>query len=189
MTLNTPRGYTYPEYTDPADFPAQIQDFATDVDLDITNNLETPITEALDAPSVRAFKAAGGQAVAVNTNVTITFTTETYDNDNMFNVGVSTTNVVVNTPGIYFLSGSVNLAPTGAAGGAAALILASTGGVVPNPVGVSHNLDNDKDTSLSCMTLHRVAVVPETITMFVRHNHANPLTAAAAQLTATRISR
>lgn len=188
MLTTANRGYSYPEYTDPADFPTQIQDLATDVDLDLRNNLDLPTVAAVDAPSARVFRDVGTQAVAANTNVTLSYgPLATYDNDGMYNSGVSTTNLVINTPGVYLMTGSVNISADGAAGGAATLILMSSGGVVTNPVGTSRNLDNNQPTSLSCTTLHQVLVAPETITMITRHNHGAALNASIAQLTVTRI--
>lgn len=188
MATTPNRGYSYPEYTDPADFPTQVQDFATDVDTDLANNLRDPALLALDAPSVRAFRSVGTQNIPANVNTTLQYDlTPTYDNDNMYDGAVSLTNITVQTPGTYLITGSVNLGQTGVAGGAAALIVMSSGGVVQNPVGDSREIDNDKPTSISCTTLHNVAVVPETITMFVRHNHANPLGATIAQISMTRI--
>jgi hypothetical protein len=188
--LTTPnRGYSYPEYTDPANFPTQIQDLATDVDLDVTNNLDVALDEALDQPSCRVFRDVGTQIIPAGANTTLTYSAvPTYDNNLFFDFAISPSNVVVRTPGVYLMTGSVNLAPSGAAGGAAALIMASTGGVIANPVGVSRNLDDNQTTSLSCTTLHNVGTVPETITMFVRHNHGASLNASFAQLSLTRIS-
>lgn len=189
MTLNTPnRNYPYPQYGDLANFPAQQQAFATAVDTDINTNLEVPLTEALDEPSARASRPLGTQAVANATNVTLTYTVEDYDNDAIINLGGSTTNLVIQTPGVYLLTGSVNFTPDGAAGGAAALIIQSSAGTVPNPGGSSRNLDNDKDTSLTCTTLHNVPVAPETLTLFVRHNHGASLNVSIAQFTVTRIA-
>lgn len=189
MTLNTPnRNYPYPEYTDANNVPSQLQALATAVDNDLLNFLETPTNERLDTPSVRVTRSVGTQAVAANVNVIMQYDPiETYDNDGMYNSGVSNTNVVINTAGTYLLTGSVNLAPTGAAGGSVALIVMSTSGTTPNPVGVSRPIDNDKATSLSCTTLHR-ANAAEVLTLIVRHNHANPLTASGAQFAATRIA-
>lgn len=189
MTMNTPnRAYPYPEYVNPANFPAQDQTLATAIDTDLDTNLRDPIVQALDEPSARASRPAGTQAVANATNVTVSYTTENYDNNAIVNLGASATDFVIQTPGTYLLTGSVNVTPDGAAGGSAALIMQSSAGVVPNPVGTSRQLDNDKDTSLSCTTLHRVAVAPETITQFVRHNHGAALNISIAQLTVTRIS-
>jgi len=189
MTLNTPnRGYPYPEYTDANNVPSQLQALATAVDNDLLNFLETPITERLDTPSVRVTRSVGTQAVAANVNVVMQYDPiETYDNDNMYNSGVSNTNIVVNTTGTYLLTGSVNLAPTGVAGGSVALIVMSSGATTPNPVGASRPLDNDKATSISVTTLHR-ANAAEILTLIVRHNHGGALTASGAQFAATRIA-
>lgn len=185
-TLN--RNYPYPEYVDLANFPAQSQALAGAIDTDLSINLEVPSDEAREASSVRAFRGTGTQVIPTGANTTLAYDlAETYDNDNMYNGGVSLTNITVQTVGTYLLSGSVNLAPDGSATGSAALIVQSTGPVT-NPVGVSRPLDDLRFTSLSCTTLHRVAVVPETLTLFVRHNHGANLTASIAQITATRIS-
>ena len=64
MPANTPRGYTYPLYTDPADFPAQVQDFAQDVDVDV-QALATTVTNALNSPSARVTETAN-QAITQN---------------------------------------------------------------------------------------------------------------------------
>ena len=150
VTIN--RGYPYPEYSDPADFPAQSQALATAIDTDLFNNLETPVNEAFDEPSVRAFRGTGTQVIPTGANTTLAYDlVETYDNDNMYNGGVSLTNITVQTVGTYILSGSVNLAPDGSATGSAALIVTSTGPVL-NPVGVSRPLDDLRFTSLSCTT-------------------------------------
>ncbi|MGW0034666.1 hypothetical protein ACWDXD_33235 [Streptomyces sp. NPDC003314] len=184
----TSRGYSYPAYTDLTNFPAQIQDLALDIDADVTANLQSGAAAALNMPSCRVARTSGSQAIANNTNVTLTYTTETYDSGAFFNIGTSATNLVVQTPGVYLLAGSVNIAPDGSATGAAALIMASSAGLVPNPIGVSRNLDNDKHTSLACTTLHYVPVAGEILTMLVRHNHGASLNAEIAQFTVTRIA-
>lgn len=186
---NTPnRNYPYPDYADPANAPTQIQNFATAVDADHLANLDTPYTAAVDYPSCRVSRPIGTTSVPANTNTTLTFTVEDYDNDNMANLGVSNTNVIVNTPGVYLIGCSTNAQPTGVAGGAAALILMSSGGVVQNPIGTSRELHATLDTSLSGTTIHRVAVVPETLTIFARHNHGGAVLFGISQLSVTRIS-
>jgi hypothetical protein len=188
MSGTTPlRSYPYPTYGDPASFPSQQAAFATAVDTDL-QALKVSIDEALDEPSARASRPAGTQAIATGVNVTVSYTTEDYDNDGIVNLGGSSTDFVIQTPGTYLLTGSVNMQPDASSTGSAALIMQSSVGTVPNPVGTSRRLDNDKDTSLSCTTLHRVPTAPETITMFVRHNHGVSLNASIAQLTVTRIS-
>lgn len=178
--------YPFPTYGDPANFPQQQQLFASAVDNDL-QVLKQAIDLALDEPSARASRPAGTQVVATGTNVTVSYSTEDYDNNAIVNLGGSATDFVISTPGIYLLTGSVNVQPDGSATGAAALIMQSSAGTTPNPVGTSRQLDNDKDTSLSCTTLHRVPTAPETINMFVRHNHGANLNISIAQLTVTRI--
>lgn len=185
--FTTNRNYPYPEYTDAADFPAQDQALATAIDTDLQNNLAVPVAEALDAPSARASRPAGSQAAGTGVNVTLSYTTENYDNDNIVDLGVSATNFTIQSAGVYLLTGSVNAQPDGSATGAIALIMQSSLGTVPNPVGTSRNLDNDKDTSLTCTTLHQAAA-GEVLTLFVRHNHGASLNMSIAQFTVTRIA-
>lgn len=187
MTSTTPRGYEYPEYADTQNFPTQMQALAEDVDNDVYNNLYLPITLAQDEPSVRVVQN-GAQVVAQNVNVTLTYDTEFYDNDSMANLGVNNTQVTVNTPGIYLISGAIRVSPSGSAGGAVALTLMSSGALIANPVGVSRALDNDKITAISYTTLHYVPTVPETFTQFARHNHSVGLSMTGAQMTFTRIA-
>jgi hypothetical protein len=188
MTATTSRGYPFPEYDDANSFPAQDQALATAIDTDLDMNLRDPIVLALDEPSARASRPAGTQAIANNTDVALSYTTENYDNNGMINLAGSATNVVIQTTGTYLISGSANAQPDTSATGALALVLTSSGGVTLNPGGSSRDLDNDKDTSVSITTLHRVTVVPETITLVARHNHGASLNVSIAQLTVTRIS-
>lgn len=188
MPGSTPnRGYPYPLYSETQDFPAQMQALALAVDTDVKNNLEDPIALALDQPSVRIVRDASSQAIAANVNVTLTYNLEIYDNDGMADVFVNNTTITINTPGIYLISGAVRIDADTTAGGAAALILMSSGAFT-NPVGISRSLDNDKNTSLSYTTLHRVPTAGETLTQFVRHNHALALPALGANFSATRIT-
>lgn len=189
MALNTPnRGYPYPQYGDVNNAPTQIQAFATAVDTDMFNNIRAPRLEAEGYSSCRVIRDVGTQAIANNTSVTLTYTVETYDNDGMANLGVNNTIVTITTPGVYLLGGSVNMQPDGSATGAAALIFASNGGVVQNPVGSSRDLHATRQTSISGTTLHQVLVGGEQISMFVRHNHGAGLNATLAQLSVTRIA-
>ena len=100
MPQNTPRGYTYPLYTDPRDFPAQIQDLATDIDTDVAAQLALQ-TNHLDEPSARV-SANAALAIASNTDVTLTWATEEYDNAGLFVIG-SPTIFTVNELGLYWI--------------------------------------------------------------------------------------
>lgn len=184
---NTPnRGYPYPDYADPANFPADHAALALAVDADL-NAIFTARDAAYDQPSARAIRSGGVLAVPANVNTTVVYNSETYDNDGIFDLAAPTA-MVIQTPGVYFVSGSITMAPSGAAGGAVALIAASTGALLANPFGVSRELDNDRETSLSYTTLHYVPAAPETLTQFVRHNHGAGLSLTNAQFTVTRIA-
>lgn len=111
MPQNTPRGYTYPLYGDPANFPAQMQDFAQDVDTDVQAQA-TRISGALNRPSARC-SATANQAIAANTNVFATFATEDYDNAAMVNLGVNNDRITFTSTGIYLVTAEVNWVPNG----------------------------------------------------------------------------
>lgn len=100
MPQNTTRGYTYPLYTDPMDFPAQIQDLATDIDTDM-QSLVNRITAARNYAACHIVASGINQAVPVNTDVACTFATELYDNTGMVNLGVSNTTVTFTQTGLY----------------------------------------------------------------------------------------
>jgi hypothetical protein len=100
MPLNTSRGYTYPVYTDAANFPAQIQDLAQDIDTDM-DSLFDRVTAGYNMAAVHLNASLVNQAVPANTDTAATFTTELYDNTGMANLGVSTTTVTFTQTGLY----------------------------------------------------------------------------------------
>lgn len=70
MPQNTPnRAYTYPCYSDPVNFPAQMQEFATDVDTDV-DTLVDQITTVPARTSALIFRVAA-LSVPNNTATTI----------------------------------------------------------------------------------------------------------------------
>lgn len=186
MAQTPNRLYDYPAYADTQNFPAQIQALATDIDTDLDVNVSDPITLELNAPSAQVLQAST-QVVAPNVDTTLTYNTELVDNNGMVNLGVSNTQVIVQTPGIYLITGGVNVAFSGSSGGAFALLLKSTGAIL-DLVGESRALDADKPTSIGYVTLHYVPTVPETLTLVGRHNHPVNLTTSGAQMVVTRIA-
>lgn len=127
MPANTPRGYPYPLYTDPADFPAQSLAFATAVDTDVQAQV-TSINDALASPSA-AISATANQAIASATATFATFATEDYDNAAMGNLGVNNDRLTITEAGLYLVSASVLFASNGSsAGGRALRIVASVFG-------------------------------------------------------------
>src|SRR5688500_19387246 len=154
MPANTPRGYTYPLYGDLANPPAQIQDFAQDVDTDV-EALVTRQTGALNRASVRV-SATANQAITQNTITFLTWATEEYDNAAMANLGVNNDRLTFTETGIYLVTAEVNFASNGNA-----TVLGRSGIFEPN-------LSADKghqslrgaqsmDTELSLTILYQVA--------------------------------
>ena len=126
MPANTPRGYPYPLYTDLNAFPAQIQALATAVDADM-DALWDRLIAGYNQPAVYV-RGTGNQAIANNTGVTATYTTEVYDNAGMFTIGTSATNVNILTSGVYIVTGRVSYTANGAAlAGARQISLVSSG--------------------------------------------------------------
>jgi hypothetical protein len=113
MTLTTPRGYPYAEYTDPMNPAGNIQALATAVDTDM-QTLYDRVNAGKHQPTcyLRApFTTL--QAVAANTNVLATYTTEVVDTDNMANLGTSNTTINITQTGIYLVTGTITLSSPG----------------------------------------------------------------------------
>lgn len=101
MPQNTPRGYTYPCYSDPTAFPTQMQDLAQDIDLDVQGIIDNIDDARNDPPGARA-SASANLAIAAGGTTTLTFTTEEYDNAAMFTPGGSVFTATVE--GLYLVS-------------------------------------------------------------------------------------
>lgn len=111
MPQNTSRGYTYPLYGDPVNFPAQIQDLATDIDTDM-DLLWDRVTSGYNQAACRA-RGTAAQAIAANTDVAANYAEEMYDNAGMINLGTSTTTISVTQTGLYIASARVNFNSNG----------------------------------------------------------------------------
>lgn len=113
MTVTTPRGYPTPDYTDPMSPRTQIQALATAVDTDV-QNLYSRVNAGKHQPTCYLSAPFSTlQAVAANTNVTATYTTEVVDTDNMANLGTSNTTINITQTGIYLVSGSISIGSPG----------------------------------------------------------------------------
>lgn len=171
MPQNTTRGYTYPLYTDPHNFPADMLDLATDVDTDVQNQINAQ-TSALDQPCA-SVSASAALAIASNTDVTLTFATEDYDNAGLWVIG-SPTIFTVNELGIYFIEAdalwSGNTDST--LSGVSLRIVSSVGGVRARD-DIRRGVDSTPDSQEArshVHTLHEVTAVGETISVVARHN-------------------
>ena len=186
MPANTPRGYTYPLYTDPANFPAQVQDFATDVDADVQAIVNSANTALTAAPSVR-ISATANQAIAANTNVIVTWATEEYDNAAMGNLGVNNERITFTSTGYYIISAEVNFAPNGNAtvNGRSGLLL-YTGGAAGDAAYRVRGAQS-MDVEWGVTTLARVTSLPAFVQVQVRQESGASLNISARSFTATKV--
>ena len=129
MPQNTSRGYTYPTYGDPADFPAQIQELATDIDTDM-DSLFDRLVNGYNMAAARVRSTGINQAVAVNTDVDATYAEELYDNQGMVNLGVSNTTLTFTQTGLYIASARVTFSSNGNATVNSRQVTISTSGVL-----------------------------------------------------------
>lgn len=98
----------YPLYTELANPPAQIKALAEATD-DALVATEALIASIVARKAARASRVTN-QSIPNNTVTLATYTTEDFDNDNMINLAGSTTNVVVQTAGLYLVTGSATWA-------------------------------------------------------------------------------
>lgn len=171
MPANTPRGYSYPLYTDAHNFPAAIQDLAQDIDVDVAAQLALQ-TNYLDQPSARVSSNVV-QAIASNTDVTLTWATEEYDNAGLWVAG-SPAIFTVNELGIYWIEAwaefSANADST--TSGAMLRIVSSAFGTRAAH-GPRRGINSTPDSiaiQVHVGTLHEITVVGETISVVGRHN-------------------
>jgi hypothetical protein len=117
----------YPLYTEAANVPTQMQNLATDINTGLTtvNNLITLATQRRRAVARRTASVS----IPNNAFTTVTFTAESFDNDNMINLGTDATAITVNTSGLYLLIGRNNWAANATGSRAFRFIL--NGGLVP----------------------------------------------------------
>lgn len=185
MTANTPRGYTYPLYGDPANFPAQVQDFAQDVDLDVQGLVNTT-TAALNQPSARVV-ATANQAIAANTNTFLTFATEQYDNAAMGNLGTNNDRLTFTSTGIYLIHGEVNFSSNGNAtvGSRSGVFVFNFGSLTPYQ---TLRGAQAADTEMSLTYLYQVGTVGDFVRLQVRQESGAALNVSARSLSATKVA-
>lgn len=126
MPQDTSRGYTYPLYSDGNNFPAQMQELATDIDTDM-DALFDRLTSGYNMAAARVRSTGINQAVATATDVNATFTEEIYDNTGMVNLGTSNTTLTFTQTGLYIASARVSFAGNGGAPGARQLRIVTSG--------------------------------------------------------------
>lgn len=184
MPANTPRGYTYPLYGDAASFPAQVQDFAQDVDVDV-QLLVSATTAALARPSAR-ISASANQAITASTATFCTFAVEEYDNATMGNLGVNNDRLTFSSAGIYLLSGDVTWASNGnvAAGGRKVALWTSTG----NQIAFDTRRGASNQITESNITFLYQATLASFLRLEVTHTSGAAVNITLRSLTATKVA-
>lgn len=186
MPQNTPnRAYTYPLYGDAQDFPADIQELAEDIDLDV-QALVDQIDGALNRPSVDILSGTN-QAIPVNTTTALTWSTTDYDNDAMANLPAG---IRLVDDGIYLLIARVALNATATAGITNAdVAFTSSAGFITTPSRMSmHGVGTDIKV-FNIFALHYTdGSVVDNIGVTVRHSDALGLNASARNLSASKVS-
>lgn len=185
MPQNTPRGYTYPLYGDPANFPAQIQDFAQDVDADVAF-LVTSTTAALNRPSARV-SASADQLVNPNVDVFCTFAVEEYDNAAMANLGVNNDRLTFTQTGIYLLTGDVEFGNNAnpAVGGRKIVLHTSTSNEIAFD---TRRGASTKNTMNNVTFLYQATAVGSFVRLRVTQSSAAALNITFRSLSATRVA-
>lgn len=185
MPATTPRGYDYPLYTDPANPPANIQTFATDVDTDVAT-LVARQTAALNRASARV-SATANQAIAANTDTFATFATEEYDNAAMANLGVNNDRLTFTETGVYLVTAEVNFASNGNA-----TVNGRSVKFVPN-LSANKGYDSRRgaqnmDTEVTSTMLYQCVTIGDFIRVQVRQESGAALNISARSFSATKVA-
>ncbi len=180
MPQSTPRGYTYPLYTDPQDFPADIQTLATDFDTDI-EGLADQITNSNNRFTAHV-RSGATQSIAVGTDTQATFATEEYDNHNMGALpdGI---NIPAGSDGIYLLTARVTFDAGPNATYFTRVWLTSSAGFIAMPVRSNKETTNGRTSIHNVMALHFTdGTVQDNIRVMVRHGAASAVNISARDL-------
>lgn len=186
MPLFTSRGYPYPTYSDPADFPGQIQDLAEAIDLDV-EALYDRVAAGYNQPACIVRSVGVNQAIAANTDVTATYAEEVYDNANMFNIGVSTTTITFPQSGIYVATSRVTFLSNGNAtvnGRQTTMTTTGTLGVV----GRKTVLGSQNVSTGVHQTVIFYTEAASTMTMIMRQNSGASLNSSTRHLAVAKVS-
>lgn len=182
----TPRGYDYPDYGDAANFPAQQQAFATDVDTDVQAIVDDQDDALTNSPTARV-SASANQSIAISTDTYATFATEDFDNAAMGNLGVNNDRLTFTATGIYLIEAEVNFVQNGNAttNGRQVVIVTNLGNEIAwNSRRGAQSLDSE----VSLRMPYRVGALPDFVRVRVRHNSGAAVNISARSLTATKVA-
>ena len=106
--FTSPQNLPYPLYTEVVNPPAQIQALAEAIDDALVAS--QALIAGIVARKAGRMSSVTAQAIPNNAVTAGTFTTEDFDNDNMINIGGSNTNLVIQTAGVYLVTGTATWA-------------------------------------------------------------------------------
>lgn len=192
MPANTPRGISYPLYSDPlSSLQSSFQDMATDMD-GLVQQLDDRLTAAGQRPSAKV-SGVTNQAWAPTTDVTVTWEAEDFDNAGMVDLGVSATRIQLLEQGVYIVGATVTATnQIGTYGVQATFAFNSpgAGGGLVNQRGVSANLDTSPDVNMVNPVgfIYTTGAAPVNVTLVVRQNGGGALQIQSRNFWAAKIS-
>lgn len=190
MPGTTPnRGYPFPLYTDPQNFPSDIEDLALAVDADV-EALDNAIAAGYNRDTVRVSGPVGGtQAIPTGAGgARVTYSTEVYDNAGMANLGVTNDRITFSQVGLYLVTAHVRFAPGPSATFGIFGILLATGSSVLQNAYMSRQGHNTRDTDLTITSPHFANTAGNTMSLLVGHNAGVNVNVTLCSLTATLMS-
>lgn len=184
MPADTPRGFTYPLYTDAQNTAAAIEELARDFDTQIADAYFQAET-AFNGPSCKVQRGFGPHAIANGVTTVVTFDTEIYDPTGlMWSPGLPTI-VTIPVDGEYLVTAFARFDQ--AATGGVAMFINQSGGPVTMPVTVTKAPDNDRGTTVSAATLCQ-AFFGENFSVSLRQNSGAAMSTFQVDFTVTRVS-
>lgn len=187
MPANTPNGFTYPLYTDAINFPAQIQDLATDADT-FNQNSVIQINSVDTRPSTR-ISSTTVQAVATSALTLATFNTGTVDFDNAAQADLANNRITISTNGVYLLQANVRFNAIAVGAWGMLGFINSSGGFAATPVRQTIRGITGRDTHLSMSALHYVPTATiDFITLTVHQNSGIAQNIQTRSLSVTKVS-
>jgi hypothetical protein len=189
MTANTPRGFTYPLYTDPVSITQSVfADLAGDLDTAV-EQLDNRIQAAYQRPAARASGLAN-QNFPPTTNVTVTFSAEDFDIGNMIDIPTNNTRIRITEQGFYLVGASIAVTPIAGNWALQASILNSA----TTPIGATSLRGNDSGGATPANTYMNVhmltfcdGITPADITVVVRQASIGAVQIQDRNLWATKI--
>lgn len=181
MPADTPRGFTYPLYTDPQDTAAAIEELARDIDAGMNVAFQAADL-ALNQPSVKIQRLTSPVVLASGATTNVIFDNQVYDPSNMWGAG---TTVTVPIDGVYLVTAFARFDV--AAAGGVAVFIQQAGGVITAPVTVTRAPDNDKQTTVSVTALTACENIGETFTVALRQTSGAPMNTFQVDFTVTRV--